>query len=416
MSELYSKKSQFGWALYDWASSPVPTIHATFVFAVYFSTIIMPDGGSVIWAYMTGITALIIAILAPFMGSYADKTGQFKECTIIFILLGSIATGLLWFAKPNEAFIAYALILSAISIFFLESSFVFYNAMLGKMIKRDNIGSLSGLAWGGGYIGAVIALLIVLFLFILPQNTILGLDISSSEHIRATMVFVAIWAIVFSIPMMFFMPSFPKTTGNHLIRFAFKENIKEAQKIPQMLRFLLARMAYNDGLITLFAFGGIYAAKVFHFSQLEIMFFAIALNLTAGLGAIMGGYIDDKIGPLKTIKIGLIGLFICGFIALLTPHKVIFWSVGIGLGLFVGPIQSASRTYLSRNVPISNSGGIFGLYMVSGKLTSFIGPFLYGWIVMVSGLERLGMVVVLILILLGFILLPIKDNTITSKN
>ena len=409
-----ARKSQIGWALYDWASSPVPTLHATFIFAVYFTTVIMPEGGSVVWAYMTGITAFTIALIAPLLGSYADSTGKFKDLIVLFIALGSIATGLLWFAQPNEAFISYAIILSAISIFFLESSFIFYNAILGKMIQRDHIGSLSGLAWGGGYIGSVIALIVVLVVFIMPDKSLFALDKSQSEHIRATMLFAASWAIIFSLPMMFYLPSFSQKNNKNKKNSAIsslKTSIIEARKIPNLLRFLLARMAYNDGLITLFAFGGIYAAKVFSFSQFEIILFAIGLNISAGMGAIIGGFLDDNIGPIKTIKLALIGLFLCGLVAIITPYKMIFWIVGVGLGLFVGPVQSASRTYLSLTASDKHKGGLFGLYMVSGKLTSFIGPFLYGWLVMMSGNDRYGMAVVLLLIALGFVLLPSKDVT-----
>ena len=406
-----ARKSQIGWALYDWASSPVPTLHATFIFAVYFTTVIMPEGGSVVWAYMTGITAFTIALIAPLLGSYADSTGKFKELIVLFIALGSIATGLLWFAQPNEAFISYAIILSAISIFFLESSFIFYNAILGKMIQRDHIGSLSGLAWGGGYIGSVIALIVVLVVFIMPDKSLFALDKSQSEHIRATMLFAASWAIIFSLPMMFYLPSFSQKNNKNSAILSLKTSIIEARKIPNLLRFLLARMAYNDGLITLFAFGGIYATKVFSFSQFEIILFAIGLNISAGIGAIIGGFLDDNTGPIKTIKVALIGLFLCGLVAIITPYKIIFWIVGVGLGLFVGPVQSASRTYLSLAASDKHKGGLFGLYMVSGKLTSFIGPFLYGSLVMMSGNERYGMAVVLLLIAFGFVLLPLKDNT-----
>ena len=174
-------------------------------------------------------------------------------------------------------------------------------------------------------------------------------------------------------------------------------------------------MAYNDGLITLFAFGGIYAAKVFSFNQLEIILFAIGLNISAGIGAVIGGFLDDSIGPIKTIRLALIGLFLLGLIAIITPYKIIFWIVGISLGLFVGPVQSASRTYLSLQASDNHRGGLFGLYMVSGKLTSFIGPFLYGLLVMISGNERYGMAVVLFLIAFGFLLLPNKDNTPSEK-
>jgi UMF1 family MFS transporter len=371
----------------------------------------MPDGGSVVWAYMTGITAFTIALIAPLLGSYADSTGKFKELIVLFIALGSVATGLLWFAQPNEAFISYSIILSAISIFFLESSFIFYNAILGKMIQRNHIGSLSGLAWGGGYIGSVIALIVVLVVFIMPDKILFTLDKSQSEHIRATMLFAASWAIIFSLPMMFYIPSFSQKNEKNSVISSLKTSIIEARKIPNLLRFLLARMAYNDGLITLFAFGGIYAAKVFSFSQFEIILFAIGLNISAGMGAIIGGFLDDNIGPIKTIKLALIGLFLCGLVAIITPYKMIFWIVGVGLGLFVGPVQSASRTYLSLTASDKHKGGLFGLYMVSGKLTSFVGPFLYGGLVMISGNERYGMAVVLLLIALGFLLLPSKDAT-----
>ena len=414
--KLLTRKSQIGWALYDWASSPVPTLHATFIFAVYFTTVIMPVGGSVVWAYMTGITAFTVAIISPMLGSYADSSGKFKELIVIFIALGSIATGLLWFAKPNETFISYAIILSAISIFFLESSFIFYNAILSKMIKREQIGSLSGFAWGGGYFGAVIALIVVLGIFIIPDENIFSLDKSQSEHIRATMLFAASWAIIFSLPMMFYLPSFSQENKKISTITSLKKSIVEAQNVPNLLRFLLARMAYNDGLITLFAFGGIYAAKVFGFSQLEIILFAIGLNISAGLGAIIGGFLDDNIGPIKTIKLALIGLFLCGLIVIVSPYKMIFWIVGVSLGLFVGPIQSASRTYLSLTASDKHKGGLFGLYTVSGKLTSFIGPFLYGWLVMMSGNERYGMAVVLVLIAFGFFLLPDSDNTRITNN
>ena len=406
-----TRKSQIGWALYDWASSPVPTLHATFIFAVYFTTVIMPVGGSVVWAYMTGITAFTVAIISPMLGSYADSSGKFKELIVLFIALGSIATGLLWFAQPNEAFISYAIILSAISIFFLESSFIFYNAILGKMIQREHIGSLSGLAWGGGYIGSVIALIIVLGVFIMPDKSLFTLDNSQSEHIRATMLFAAGWAIIFSLPMMFYLPSFTWKNKKNSTVSSLKTSIIEARKIPNLLTFLLARMAYNDGLITLFAFGGIYAAKVFSFNQLEIIIFAVGLNISAGIGAVIGGFLDDSIGPIKTIRLALIGLFLLGLIAIITPYKIIFWIVGISLGLFVGPVQSASRTYLSLQASDNYRGGLFGLYMVSGKLTSFIGPFLYGLLVMMSGNERYGMAVVLFFITFGFLLLPNKDNT-----
>ena len=399
-------RARLGWALYDWASSPVPTLHATFVFAVYFATTIMPEGGTATWAQMTGATAFLVAILAPILGRIADSTGLIKNFLIGTIIIGASATGLLWFAEPDLSFAFYALALSALSIFFMEISFVFYNAMLAKMGTDEDIGRLSGIAWGIGFLGAVVALGLVLAIFILPDVAPFGLNKENAEHVRATMIFAAGWALLFSIPMMVFTPNLPATPQSGSYFQQLKQSIHTATKIPDMVRFLCARMAFNDGLITLFALGGIYAAKVFSFSQSEILMFAIALNVSAGVGAIAGGWADDKLGPLRTMRIALIALFICGTVALLAPTKLVFWGAGICLGIFVGPAQSAARSYVARKTPEDSRASMFGLYMVSGKATSFVGPLCYGWLVLFTGSERSGMLIVLILIGLGLILLP----------
>ena len=408
-----SKRSRFGWAIYDWASSPVPTLHATFVFAVYFTTTVMPEGGSVAWAWMTGLTALAVALCAPFLGRYADSTGRIKSFLVATLVIGASAAGLLWFVLPDPSFAVFALLISALSIFFMESSMVFYNAMLSKMTKSDHMGKLSGFAWGGGYVGAVVALALVLAIFILPETPPFGLDKAAAEHVRATMIFAGIWAILFSLPIVFFVPSIPKTPMQGGFASQMRQSVHAAMQIPDMMRFLIARMAFNDGLVTLFAFGGIYAANVFDFTQQEILLFAIALNISAGIGAILGGFADDRLGSVRTMRLSLYGLLIFGALAIIAPSKLFFWVAGIALGLFVGPSQAAARTYVARRSPEHSKASIFGLYMVSGKLTSFIGPICYGWLVLATGAERAGMCVVLVLILIGLIMLPKSEGTIT---
>jgi UMF1 family MFS transporter len=173
-----------------------------------------------------------------------------------------------------------------------------------------------------------------------------------------------------------------------------------------MMRFLIARMAYNDGLITLFAFGGIYAAKVFGFTQQDILIFAIGLNITAGIGAIIGGPLTDRWGAIYIIRTSLICLFLLGLVCLMTHSLTIFWVASLCLGFFIGPCQAAGRVWVSHLAPPENRASLFGFLALSGKLTSFVGPVLYGWIILVTGLERAGMVVVLGLFAIGFFLLP----------
>ena len=401
-----SKLARFSWALYDWASSPVPTLHATFVFAVYFTTSIAPENGTFLWSQMTSLTALGIAIASVFAGRYADSKGLIKHSLILTILIGSLAVMALWYARPDEAVILYALLLSALSIFMMEISFVFYNALLVHLVSKQAMGRLSGIAWGTGYVGAVVALAIALAVFILPDTAPFGLDKQNAEHVRATMVFAGAWAILFSVPLFFFTPSPAPTPHKGPYLSQLKSALAEARAIPNMMRFLIARMAYNDGLVTLFALGGIFAAKVFGFTQTEILIFAISLNISAGIGAIFGGWADDRLGSLTTIRYALIGLIIFGIIAVCAPTKEVFWGATILLGVFVGPSQSASRSYVARQAPDDSKASLFGLYMVSGKATSFIGPMIYGWLVFATGIERAGMAIVIALIILGFLLLP----------
>lgn len=407
-------KAKWGWALFDWASSPVPTLHATFVFAVYFSTTIAPENGTVLWAQMTAITSLLIALLSVFAGRFADSKGLIKHALTISLLIGALSVMGLWYAEPSSDFILYALLLSALSIFMMEIGFVFYNALLVHLVPTEKMGRLSGIAWGIGYVGAVIALSLALAIFILPEQAPFGLDKAQAEHVRATMIFAGLWAIIFYIPLFLFVKSPPATPQEGRYLTQVKQAIQDARSIPDMIRFLIARMAFNDGLVTLFALGGIFAAKVFGFTQTEILIFAIALNISAGLGAIGGGWADDRLGALPTIRYALIGLMICGTIAICAPSKDVFWAATVILGLFVGPCQSASRSYVARRAPEDSKASLFGLYMLSGKATSFIGPLLYGWLVYFTGIERAGMAIVIILVVIGYVLLP-KDKE-TSRS
>lgn len=408
-------KANISWMLYDWASSPVPTLHATFIFSVYFTTQIMPEQGSIYWSQMVAITTLLIGLASPFLGRIADLNGIIKQALIVSSLIGAGATMLLWYALPDPSWAVYALIMSAISIFCVEIAFIFYNAWLASLVPAHQTGKLSGFGWGAGYIGAIFALGAVLILFILPQSPPFGLNEDSLEHIRITMVIAGLWLIIFSLPLFLACPNPPaiqqNAAGSVLAQTLNSINI--ALRIPGMMRFLLARMAFNDGLVTLFAFGGIYAAKIFEFSQQEILIFAIGLNVTAGIGAIIAAPLNDKLGSLRLIRISLFCLILFGALCIIAPTATLFWLAGLALGLFIGPCQSAARTYIAVAAPPEERASLFGLFMLSGKATSFIGPLIYGWLVFGFGSERAGMVIVVILLGLGLVLLP--KTVITPK-
>ena len=392
--------------LYDWASSVLPTLHTTFVFAVYFTTVILPDSGTFYWAMMTGSVALITGLLAPILGHLADVKGHLRGGLILTSFAAAAAVMALWFIAPNADFAVLALGLSGLAIFFSELGFMYYNALLPKLASPQVIGRISGYGWGLGYIGAVLGLVMVLAIFILPTPPLFGLSSETAEPVRATMVFAGAWLIIFSLPLFLSAPRTAAAASKQPFFISLHQSWKLALSLPDMMRFLIARMAYNDGLVTLFAFGGIYAAKVFGFTQQNILVFAIALNVTAGIGAIIGGPLTDRLGPLWIIRISLTGLFILGLICLLTPNIYVFWAASLCLGFFIGPCQAAGRVWVAHLAPPEHHASLFGFLALSGKLTSFAGPLLYGWIIYITGLERAGMAVVLGLFILGFFLLP----------
>ena len=392
--------------LYDWASSVLPTLHTTFVFAVYFTTAVLPEKGTFYWAMMTGIAALATGLLAPILGHLADLNSQIKKGLVAATLTAALAVMGLWFVAPDPQFALLALGLSGLAIFFSELGFMFYNALLPRLADASVTGRISGYGWGLGYLGAILALILVLAIFILPEPSLFSLSKAAAEPVRATMIFAGLWLVIFSLPL-FFTPfeEGPKKPAQPFVSSLFQSG-KLVLSIPDMMRFLVARMAYNDGLITLFAFGGIYAAKVFGFTQQDILIFAIGLNITAGIGAIIGGPLTDRWGAIYIIRTSLICLFLLGLVCLMTHSLTIFWVASLCLGFFIGPCQAAGRVWVSHLAPPENRASLFGFLALSGKLTSFVGPLLYGWIVLVTGLERAGMLVVLGLFVIGFLLLP----------
>ena len=395
--------------LFDWATSPIPTIHTTFIFSVYFVNSIADNSGSFYWGLIIGIAGVLTAFLGPLLGSFSDKKGIRKKTLFILVLIGFLATSLLWFAKPNEKYFLYSIVFSFISILSMELIFVSYNSLLKKVSDKNNYGKISGLSWCSGYIGGISALIICLVLFIFPTELPFNISKDQGGDVRSCMVFISIWLVIFSIPIFLYVEEpkknvTQKNTINYLI-----EGFKIIVKNKTLLRYFIARVFYFDALVTIFAFGGIYASKVFNFSQTEILYFAILINISAALGAFLGGYFDDKLSPFKVIKISISGIIFSGIILLLINEKNLFWLVSFSLGLFIGPLQSSSRVLLTKIIPEERGGQFFGFAIFSGKVTSFLGPLIYGIIATSLNSQKFAMSFVILLLIISIILIGNKE-------
>jgi UMF1 family MFS transporter len=418
-----AKKGLIAWCLYDWANSAFPTVVITFVFAAYFTGNVAVDvvSGTALWGWAMSLSALAVGVLAPILGAIADKGGRRKPWIFAFTVLLIIASASLWLIKPDASFILLALILAGLCNFAFEMGMVFYNAMLPDIAPKEKIGRWSGWGWGLGYFGGLICLALTLVGFVQTDTPWFGLSKNLAEHVRATPVLVAVWFGLFAVPL--FMFTADKPSQNISLRKAASDgfttlidSLKKIKSYGQVGRYLLARMIYTDGINTLFAFGGIYAAGTFGMPFSELIMFGIAINLTAGIGAFGFAVLDDKIGPKCVILIALIGLTILGGMLLVIDDKMLFWVFGVPLGLFVGPAQSASRSLMAHIASPELRTEMFGRYAFSGKATAFLGPALLALATEVFQSQRAGMATILIFFLVGGVfLLPVINVRIDTR-
>jgi len=403
---------RFSWCLYDWANSAFPTLITTFVFSAYFTKAIAADEitGTSQWGWALSLSGLAVAVAAPLLGAVADHTGRRKPWIFAFTVLTAVLTGLLWNAKPDVAFIVLALVLMGGANFAFEMAMVFYNAMLPDLTTRDRIGRLSGWGWGLGYAGGLACLGLALVALVEAETPIFGLDKATSEHLRAMGPLVAIWMVVFAVPLFLWTPDRPSSgmAAGRAIREGWASlvnTIRRVREFRSVVRYLIARMIYIDGLNTLFAFGGIYAAGTFGMDFSELILFGIAINVTAGLGAAGFAWIDDWIGPKRTIQIAVTGLMVLGSGLLLVEGKTMFWVFALPLGIFVGPAQAASRSLMAHLAPEDMRTEMFGLYALSGKATAFMGPALLAWVTVAFNSQRAGMATIIGFFVVGLVLL-----------
>lgn len=423
MNQIDRKRTIWAWAMYDFANSAFTTLVVTFIYGAYFTKGIAPDEviGTQWWSWAIAVTAIIVSVLSPILGALSDLGGYRKWIMMFSTWCCVVSTTFLFFPEQGQVF--SALILFVIANVSFEFGTVFCNAYLPEIVSKERIGRASGFAWALGYIGGLLALAIALVFLVQPEIPIFGFSTENGENIRATNLLVALWVLVFSIPTFIWVQDRRPEKGKfkESVAASFKRlfhTFHELKDYKKVAKFLLARLVYNDALVTIFAFGGIYAAGVIGFTFEEIMILGIVLNITAGLGAFLMGYLDDTKGSQKIVQWTILFLsFACllGFLAPIIPlwfievswlsSKLIFWIAAILIGFFSGPNQSASRSLMSHYTPAEKRNEFFGFYAFSGKATSFLGPLLFGWVTAIFGTQQVGILVILILFLFGYVLM-----------
>jgi MFS transporter, UMF1 family len=431
------------WIFFDWAAQPYFTLITTFIFAPYFATHVAADpaSGQSLWGFATAAAGLMIALLSPVLGAIADASGRRKPWIAVFGAMLVIGSSLMWFGRPGEpSVIAPLLVAYAIATIGVEFATVFNNAMMPTLVPPNQIGRLSGTGWATGYVGGILSLILVLgFLAASPETgrtlfgftPLFGLDPVTHQGDRVTGPLTGIWFVIFVLPMFLLTPDYPaRRRLREALRLGLselKQTLAELPRQESIAAFLLANMIYTDGLVSLFAFGGIYAAGTFGWDTIRIGTFGIILAIAGTLGAWLGGKLDDSLGPKRVIAGAMLILLVAIIGILLVDKDSIFFIkvappvpggplfagaseraylvLGCLIGAAGGPLQAASRTLLIRMAPKERIAQYFGLFALTGKVTSFIGPLLIGIITAVTESQKAGMAVLVLFFVAGLVLL-----------
>ena len=435
-SQATTKGRVLAWAAWDWGSAAFNAVMTTFVFTVYLTSKAFggEDQASAVLGGALAIAGAAIALLAPVTGQRSDAGGRRRLWLGVNTAAVALLTGLCFFVFPRPEFLLLGVTLIALGNVFFEFAGVNYNAMLAQVSTQKNIGKVSGFGWGMGYLGGIVALLLVLQLFVQPSFDWFGSSTEDSLNIRLVAVFSALWFAIFALPVLFAVPELPKSKQGAGMGFLASygllvRRIRAIYKTsPHTIYFLLASAIFRDGLAAVFTFGGIIAAGTFGFELKEVIFFAIFGNVVAAVGALLGGVLDDRIGPKAVIIGSLIGLLIAGTTILVLGSgshvffgtewagTTTFWVFGLFLCLFVGPAQSSSRAYLARLAPHGESGELFGLYATTGRAVSFLAPALFTLCIAVAAplvpageAQRWGILGIMVVLLAGLlVLLPVS--------
>ena len=445
-----SRRAIYSWFMFDWASQPVATLITTFVFAPFFVDYVASNEnvGTAQWGWALAAAGLIVALVSPVLGAIADAAGRRKPWIAVFSIPLVIGCILLWFAEPGAE---YAVAVTLIGVFLAtigaEFAEVFTNAMMPSLVHSSRMGRLSGSGWAIGYFGGMVALVIVIGLLVADPDDgetflglapLFGLDPDTYEGVRASGPLSALWYLVFVPPLFLFVPDTPRVMATRTaIRTGIgnlRETLRNVRHYRNIARYLIARMIYADGLVGLFAFGGVYATSTFDWGTTEFLLFGMLVIIAAIPGAFIGGRLDDRLGSKRIILWSIVILVIASIAALsITADSILFGIqvdppaegdgmyasigerlylfIGAIIGLVAGPLQAASRTLIIALSPKRQMTQFVGMFALSGKLTTFAAAAVVAAVTTIADSQRLGISTLVLFFIFGGLLLLRVDAT-----
>lgn len=427
VAQKSTRKQVIAWSLWDWGSAAFNAVIVTFVFSVYLTDGVGKDLPGPISAsswlgWSLGAASLVLALLAPVTGQRSDSMGHRKR-SLGWLTAAVIAiTAGLFFVQDDYHYLWLGLALFAAGTVLFELAQVPYFAMLRQVSTPQDVGRISGIGWAFGYLGGIVLLLICYFGFVVGDGGRLGLPTDNGMNIRLIALLAALWFAVFAIPLFRSVPELPASASptpqagflqSYRILFADLRQMWRDDRATA--KFLLASALYRDGLTGVFTFGAIIAVSVYGIAKDDVLIFGVVANVIAAAGAFVAGRLDDSAGPRRVIVASLVLMISTGIILMFLHGPLAFWTFGLVLCLFVGPAQSASRTYLIRLTPVGKEGQHFGLYAMTGRAVSFLSPTLFGLFALIGNDDRWGIMGIVLVLAIGLLALFTVPADITDK-
>lgn len=386
----------FGWMMYDFANSAFTTIIVTVVFSVYFTKSVVngPAGyAEMLWGRSVAISMTLVAVTAPFLGAVADFSRSKKKLLFINCYLTAIFTALLWFVRPGD--VLMGMLFFIVANYGFNSANVFYDAFLPEVSPPGELGKVSGYGWALGYVGGLVALLYSLVLVKL--------------NVRLVFPAIGLHLFVFSLFTLYWLKEVrrPSKRTNYL-RVGFSRmgyTLSHIRRLPHLLRYMISYFIYNDGITTVILFASIYGIQHFGMTQQNMIVYFILAQFTSIAGAAIFGWLTDRMNVKLSLSISLLIWIAVVIWAFWCKSATEYYFVGLLAGLAIGSSQANSRTMLSMLTPADKRAEFFGFYTLTGRLSSILGPIVYGTIALRTGSSRWSIISLIVFFITGWVLL-----------
>ena len=371
-----TRRERWAWYLYDFGNSAYAAVVLLAVYSAYFKGEVVGGAeGSRLWGLAVGIAMLVVAVTAPLLGTIADFSGAKKRFLLFYTAMTCLFTAGLFFAVQGRVFIGMSFfILAEIGY---RSAQVFYNALLPEIAGPKEIGRVSGNGWAVGSVGGITCLLIVLVPIVLTD--------SNPLVVRLSLVFTSVFFALSALPIFLWLRERAESqelpAGESYLNVALKRlkhTITTVRRFKEFLKFIIAFLVYNDGILMILDFGAILGAVFYGMETQELIIFMILVQVASVAGAYLFGLVADDWGGKRSLVVSLLLMVVPIIWLYFSRSRLEFYFIGALAGFALTGVQSVSRTMVGMFSPPGQSAEFYGFFAVTGRTSSFIGPTIFG--------------------------------------